>query len=269
MVLSQISELFFLQMAAGVSLSLLFIRADALGKGFFILNTMLAIISLALALLFQFSQPTPGTLAIRTAGMAGLFFLLVAAILQARQIRSWTFPLFVGFLLSAFSLCTEVRNLTPHVLERALLEDALRVVVSLVGGILLGASVVNMNLGHWYLIAKGLTFDLLENVTRVFLLLVSIRIVFLGVALGMFYYLPGSGRAALEMLWASDGYLIFFLMRILWGLVGPFVLGTLVFRCVEIHSNTSATGLMYVVVVSLLIGELLANYVTVLSAVPV
>ena len=269
MVLSQISELFFLQMAAGVSFSLLLIRSDALGKGFFILNTILAIISLALALLFQYSQPTPGASAIRAGGGIGLVFLLIAAILQARQIRSWTFPLFAGFLLSAFALCTEVRNLTPHVLTYTLLEDFLRVSVSLIGGFLLGSSVVNMKLGHWYLISKGFTFDVLENVTRSFLLLVSARIVLLVVAVGGFYYLPGSGRSALEMLWAPDGYLIFFLMRILWGLVGPFVLGTLVFRCVEIHSNTSATGLMYVVVVSLLIGELLANYVTVLSAVPV
>lgn len=267
--LSQISELFFLQMAAGVSLSLLLIRSDALGKGFYILNTVLAVVALALALLFQFSEPTPAAAATRSSAIAGLLFLIVAAVMQARQNRRWPTPLFLGFLVTAFALCANVRALVPHVLSEPIAEDSMRVITGLMGGFLLGASMVNMNLGHWYLIAKGLSFEVLETASRIFLVFVLARVVMLAIAVGTFYFLPGSGRAALQILWAPDGYLIFFLMRILWGLAGPFVLGVLVFRCVEIHSNTSATGLMYVIVVSLLIGELLANYVTVLTAIPV
>jgi len=268
-VLSQISELFFLQMAAGVCFSLLLFRSDALGKGFYILNTVLAIVALAVALLFQFSQPTPAGDTIRLTATAGLVFLIIAAILQTRQIRQWATPLFIGFLLTTFALSTEVRNIAPHVLTQPMAEDALRILTCLIGGFLLGASIVGMNLGHWYLIAKGLSFEVLESASKMFLIFVLARIILLAVTIGAFYFLPGPGRSALQMLWAPDGYLIFFLMRILWGLAGPLVLGVLVFRCVEIRSNTSATGLMYVIVVFLLIGELLANYVTVLSAIPV
>ncbi len=267
--LSQISELFFLQMAAGVSFSLLLIRTDALGKGFYILNTVLAIVALAAALLFQFSQPTPAAETIHLTATGGLICLIIAAILQACKIRQWSTPIFIGFLLTTFALSTEARNIAPHVLTQPIVEDALRILTCLTGGFLLGASIVGMNLGHWYLIAKGLSFDVLESTSRMFLLFVLGRIILLAGTVGAFYFMPGPGRSALQMLWAPDGYLIFFLMRILWGLVGPFVLGVLVFRCVEIRSNTSATGLMYVVVVFLLIGELLANYVTVLSAIPV
>ena len=267
--LSQISELFFLQMAAGVSFALLLIRSDALGKGFYILNTVLAVVALALALLFQFSEPRPAAAVIRSSAVMGLIFLMIAAMMQARQSRRWPAPLFLGFLVITFALCANVRALTPHVLSAPMAEDSLRIITSLIGGFLLGASMVNMNLGHWYLIAKGLSFGVLETASRIFLVFVGARIVMLAITLGTFYYLPGPGRSALQMLWAPDGYLIFFLMRVLWGLAGPFVLGVLVFRCVEIRSNTSATGLMYVIVVSLLIGELLANYITVLTAIPV
>ncbi|MBI4430426.1 MAG: hypothetical protein HY587_01770 [Candidatus Omnitrophica bacterium] len=269
MVLSQVSEHFFLQMAAGISFSLLLIRSDELGKGFFILNTMLAVVALALALAFEFYKPTPEALTVRWSSGLGLVFLLLTAVMQVRQDRQWIWALLAGSLVCAVALCAEAGSLSPPVLANASVEDLLRTLTAVLGGLLFGSSIVNMNLGHWYLIAKGLTFDILESASRIFLIIVTMRILLLGLTLTMFSILPGTGSAALQTLWSLEGHFIFFLMRILWGLVGPLVLGALVFRCVEIRSNTSATGLMYVIVIFLLIGELLAGYVTVLTAVPV
>ena len=49
-------------------------------------------------------------------------------------------------------------------------------------------------------------------------------------------------------------------MRILWGLALPTVLGLLVLRCAQQKSNQSATGLLYLMEISVLFGELFAAY---------
>jgi len=53
---------------------------------------------------------------------------------------------------------------------------------------------------------------------------------------------------------------VFVLMRYLWGILGALVLSFLVWRTVKIRSTQSATGILYVVVVATLVGEILSLY---------
>ena len=55
----------------------------------------------------------------------------------------------------------------------------------------------------------------------------------------------------------------FLMTRVLFGFVAPLVLLWLAWRCVRIRSNQSATGILYVVVAFVLIGEIIAKYVLV------
>jgi len=61
---------------------------------------------------------------------------------------------------------------------------------------------------------------------------------------------------------------LFFLFRILWGIVGPLALSYFIWRTAEMRSNQAATGLLYVALVFVLIGELLSSYLTVATGFP-
>ena len=62
--------------------------------------------------------------------------------------------------------------------------------------------------------------------------------------------------------------LYFLLMRWAWGLIGPAVLGYFIWDTVKIRSTQSATGLLYVAVVFVIIGETMAQYLTLFFGIP-
>ena len=132
---------------------------------------------------------------------------------------------------------------------------------ALAGALLLGATHVGMVLGHWYLLMRQLSFVYLERFARLLLAAVGIRI---AVVIGTFVLLgrldPDLAARWLPSLWSVDGHLFFFLIRIVWGLALPLVLGIYVWRLVRLRSNQAATGMLYVIEVSVLFGELFAAY---------
>ena len=52
------------------------------------------------------------------------------------------------------------------------------------------------------------------------------------------------------------------------GLLGPLALSYFIWRTAEMKSNQAATGLLYVALVFVLIGELLSSYLTVATGFP-
>jgi hypothetical protein len=56
----------------------------------------------------------------------------------------------------------------------------------------------------------------------------------------------------------GDG--IFILARSVFGLLAPAALAWMTWQCVRIRSNQSATGILYVILAFVLIGEILAKY---------
>jgi hypothetical protein len=129
------------------------------------------------------------------------------------------------------------------------------------GTLLLGATTVAMILGHWYLLMRRLSYDHLLRCSQFALGAVALRIL---VVCGTIWLLGGSdpdwARVFLPSLWSLHGNLFFFLMRILWGLGLPAVLGLMVLQCVHDKASQPATGLLYVMAVSVLFGELFAAY---------
>jgi len=62
---------------------------------------------------------------------------------------------------------------------------------------------------------------------------------------------------------------IFFWMRVGWGLLGPLALYPMVWGTVKIRSTMAATGILYVDVVAVIIGEVLAGWLSALAHLPV
>jgi hypothetical protein len=129
------------------------------------------------------------------------------------------------------------------------------------GTLLLGATNVAMILGHWYLLMRRLSFVYLLRFSQIVLVALGLRIVVVfGTLLMLGNFDADLARTFIPSLWSIHGNLFFFLMRLLWGLALPMVLGLLVLQCARQKSNQSATGMLYLMEVSVLFGEMFAAY---------
>jgi len=124
---------------------------------------------------------------------------------------------------------------------------------------LLGTVNLAMTLGHWYLVVRGMSIDPLKRLSMATLYAAIAKIVVVVIAIvagGVFH------EVAVHQS-------IFFLMRAGWGLVGPILLFPFVWGTVKIRSTMAATGILYVDVVAVVIGEVLGGWLASLAHVPI
>jgi len=122
--------------------------------------------------------------------------------------------------------------------------------------LMLGFSMTAMWLGHWYLTQPKLSIDELKRITVWMIALLALRIV-----LALYFTWPRlpSDEVALYRFFATSTG-IFILMRVSWGLLMPAALLWMVWKTVAIRSTQSATGILYVLLLSVLAGEVLSLY---------
>ena len=121
---------------------------------------------------------------------------------------------------------------------------------------LLGSVNLAMLLGHWYLVVRGMSIDPLKRLTIATLACAIARIVVVTAAI------VASPPTPL----LRD---IFFWMRAGWGLAGPLTLYPMVWGTVRIRSTMAATGILYVDVVAVVIGEVLGGWLSAATHLPV
>src|SRR4030095_141722 len=141
--------------------------------------------------------------------------------------------------------------------------DAWTAVGALAGGLFFGAVVLVMNLGHWYLVSRALPFRLLARGGALVAGFAAFRSGYLALAMA-----THSGTEGLRALLSVERDALFFLFRVLWGILGPLALSYFIWRTAQMRSNQAATGLLYVALVFVLIGELLSSYLTVATGFP-
>jgi hypothetical protein len=134
---------------------------------------------------------------------------------------------------------------------------------SIVGAVssvaLLGSVNLAMILGHWYLVVRGMSIDPLKRLTIATLVSSLARAIVVAAAL----LVPGAWHEVA----VRQG--IFFWMRAGWGLAGPLALYPMVWGTVKIRSTMAATGILYVDVVAVVIGEVLGAWLSALAHLPV
>lgn len=292
--LADVLALVLLQLAAGVAFFTLLTPAKDLSRGFFVLHGATVAVCLFLARLVSgnggFLLRRGSELVAAPAGGAaggggldtlltpGLLFALaigaaLAATLVARvNATSARFHsknlLFLSVFLS-FVLLLSRTGVEPFISRPGLGPWWLAAGLAL-GALLFGGVIWAMNLGHWYLVSKSLPFGLLVAASQAFAFLALARTALALAALGWAARAPGGPAGeALEALLdpMRDGF--FFWSRVLWGLAAPLLLAPFVVKTARMRSNQAATGLLYVGVVFVLVGELLAAYLTLRSGLPV
>ncbi len=120
---------------------------------------------------------------------------------------------------------------------------------------LLGSVNLAMLLGHWYLVVRGMPIDPLKRLTFATLAASIAKIALVLIVVVVAWPPPV----------VKD---IFFWMRAGWGLLGPLALFPMVWGTVKIRSTMAATGILYVDVVAVVIGEVLGGWLSALAHLP-
>jgi hypothetical protein len=126
---------------------------------------------------------------------------------------------------------------------------------ALASSALLGSVSLAMLLGHWYLVVRGMAIDPLKRLTIATLAATLAKIALVLVVIAWTWPPPVF----------KD---IFFWMRAGWGLLGPVALYPMVWGTVRIRSTMAATGILYVDVVAVVIGEVLGGWLSAIAHLP-
>ncbi|MFQ5768084.1 MAG: hypothetical protein ACE5ID_08900 [Acidobacteriota bacterium] len=262
---------------AGISIVLALLPARITAAGFTrtmaLIGTACGLAAVLYDVWFRLGPAARPALGSRLGGLAAgsLVLASVCLILLARR-SSLEPPPGAGLarLASLFSVPVVL------ILPCLLLQDArwdleiLAALGGLAGAALLGSGLSAMLLGHSYLVVPGLSIAPLRRLCRGFVAASLARCALDGLVLaatGTAWFWPQTG-ASHDPLADLLGGMVPFLMHVLFGLVGPLILGMMAARTVALHSTQSATGILYGAVVFVLIGESAALHLLVAAGIP-
>lgn len=265
-------SLFAVSMAVGIVALLPVVPLEQIGRRFFVLGTLLAVIFIALAI--AATGIDIGHLYLVFAGLLIVYNVVLPRqsgvdLTERQDSRRGGAPrglnvfsqsvLLAAVAVGTTALLNEARSypvppgfgMAPAVcLALAFLGSAL----------LLGGTLLAMILGHWYLVARGLSFSPLARICLILVAVLVARILIAGVSVWaqLDLWEEALARAGLMSFLVHPG--MFLLTRLLFGFVAPLALLWMTWKCVQIRSNQSATGILYVNVAFVLIGEIIAKY---------
>jgi hypothetical protein len=125
------------------------------------------------------------------------------------------------------------------------LPEGLRYVQTVTSSLLLGATMAAMLLGHWYLNSPGMKLAPLQRLLVAMAAAAAIHAVVCGV--GLWH------EASAQTLSTHDW--LFLVLRWAFGLVGVVVLIWLAWQTLAVPNTQSATGILYVAVMGVFVGE--------------
>ena len=141
-------------------------------------------------------------------------------------------------------------------------------VSALSSALFLGSVIYAMILGHWYLVVPTLPNRPLESLARIIVGATALKAVTIGAVFACFWF-DGTLETRALLLRFLRFEDLFFAARVLFGLLGPGLLAYMIWETVRIHSTQSATGLLYVATVFVLIGEAFSHYLFYTTLLPV
>jgi hypothetical protein len=252
--MSAVVYLFLAHLGVGIAFTLLLVSKEA-GVKFFRFNAGMAALLLTAALAFR-PEASP---AITPASVLALEVAVVAlAIYWVIAGRAWgKFRPYLAMVASASGAVAAVL----HGLGAATVSGNVLTILSTLTSVgLLGGTCTAMVLGHWYLVLPSMEVKHLQAAVGVHIVTLIARVLVVAVVFGLAYSQTTiSGRLMSHYIVSLDG--VFFWQRVLFGLAGPIVLSYLTWETAKIRSTQSATGILYVDFFTVVVGEVLANYV--------
>jgi len=251
---------FCLRLAFGMIAALLLLSSKEVNPRFFRTHFLVALGLVCLAWILAFpvvaNDATLGSTVFAWAGRWLVFPLIILCCLGS---ISWSLEGHPGS--HAIGIATAAILMVALALRSAItakkqgLEFALVYVGELTSAALLGAAVTAMLLGHFYLIAPGMSLSPLLRMLTVLFIDIALRLVLAGWGLWTW-----TGDHSI-LNWEDESVLW---LPVRWGLgfVGPLILGWMARSATKIRSTQSATGILYVVVIFCFLGELTSQLLT-------
>ena len=118
------------------------------------------------------------------------------------------------------------------------------------GGLVLGTTITAMLLGHWYLNTPSMELSPLRRLIKLMTASLLLRAVISGVGLAVVLSADP---------WPEKMYLSLLAMRWFSGVLMPLVLSWMTWKTLDVPNTQSATGILYVGVVTTFTGELIAQ----------
>lgn len=266
--------LFLLALAVGSLTTQFWVPGTDFGRGYFQLNALVVLGFLGLAMAVWIFYPLQPFGHLAGLGSASMKVAVLAAFVyygtiwrEAWAVSHW--PAAVALIAAGVAFLTAGHSLvsTPTPLPH---RELLLTVNLLASALLLGWSLNTMLLGHWYLVVPGLRFRHLVIFCQVLLGTVVARILTVTISLVLAASVdPLIDPHPLRILVGLSGHGMFFWFRVMWGLAIPLLLAVMSLSCARRRANQSATGILYVLVMGSLIGEITALYLTLITGVPV
>jgi hypothetical protein len=258
--LSAVVYLFLAHLGIGIAFTLLLVSKEA-GVKFFRFNAGLAAALVAAALAFR-PESTPSQVVANTGAVVALGVTLGCLTVYwiiAGRVWGWLRPPLAAVATGA-GLVAVIMHAQGAVHGAAVSGGALTTASAVTSVGLLGTACTAMVLGHWYLVIPSMEVRHLQRVVGFHILSLAARVLVVCVVLAVVAGIPlATGRSLRGYVTSIDG--IFFWQRVLFGLAGPALLGYLTWETAKIRSTQSATGILYVDFFTIVVGEVLANYV--------
>jgi hypothetical protein len=175
--------------------------------------------------------------------------------------RAYTSVLAVGLI----AVGAHVMLLKPG--SFGLVGASLYVLTAIGSSLVLGLASGGMLFGHWYLIDPNLPVDYLRSFVRLLGGALLADLALLAFTLAMLRFAGGpTGAAAIRALWDSHSELL--AIRIVLGPVATLALAWMCWETLQIPQTMAATGLLYIAVMSSLVGEMLGRFILFRTSVP-
>jgi len=138
---------------------------------------------------------------------------------------------------------------------------------AITSALMLGLVSGAMLFGHWYLIDLEMPVDYLRTFIRLLGIVLVADLIALGLAIGLPAILGSAGSAAaVRDLFASHMGLL--AVRLILGPIATIVLVWMCWQTLKIPQTMAATGLLYIAVMSVLVGEMLGRFILFRTAIP-
>lgn len=249
-------------LALGSLLALPLVSVREIGRGFFTLWVGIVATLVAAALLVHSrTVPVPGDSGAGVSGDALSRLLVLSVVLLGGfwiALRAGASRVATGVILAsavAGGLVLRELALTPSADDAA--PVILRVTSLLLSALAVGLVTVAMVLGHWYLVQPKLALAPLRRMCDVLIGVLLARLIVTGwgfaTSLGQGHrFLGGPEPIPWEILILSQ--------RLLFGFGGSLILAVMIRKTVALRSTMSATGLLYIAILFVWVGEFLSIY---------
>jgi len=175
--------------------------------------------------------------------------------------RTFTASLFIGLA----ALAASARGFYDAPLGS--LETLLYPASFFLSALLLGGVTVGMLIGHWYLIDTGQSIEPFIRIFKFFFVALLLQTFFF-LLLPVFLYFFGSPNTVrhLHELWQNHHVLL--LSRLLTTQAGSLILSFMIWRTLKIPHTMAATGLFYIALLGVFVGEILGRQILALTSLP-